>query len=1161
MANPKIRLHIFSNNRPQPNRRVYLERKQGVNEPLIKVASLISDHTGYVSFSLARSRRRLHDGQPDLDTIPLSALSVRVEGDATLETPLNSLFGLPQDATVKDIGCRRAELAIQPQQGAASNDNSEVAEGGCFVRPNGLSIEDPDLCDYEVSPASLVDHRLVRLGEDCCDRPTPASGTVSETDIWRVVAYDETDTPQDIPSAEALVNPADKPIEQTGLRWGLLERYRQTWTHLGHSLGEIVYSLALAPGESTQLAVIEWSREDLGRRDDSITSSERLEHEQRTDRGIEETTKAALREDQGGGSFQAGAAASIPIKAVQLNVGVGGGVTHSWGKRDLSGKATQDLHQRVMQESQLQRQQNSTVIVQGRAREDNRLAVRAVANHNHCHALTIQYFEVLRHLALTTRFVERESAVLVPHAVLDFDLTAVLRWRHLLGPAALDAAVANSFAALERSVTGRQAPQASKGEKPPAAGTGSGTPAGGIGKLKSLRISISSSPTQSRLIESSRGGIGIEWEGLNGGFRFLKVHKAGMATAALTFPVSTPAFTLDADLAEAGVVDVSPSELKSIRIAWNNDDRKDWGAWAVQRIRVEGNDGISFQTLLDKQELVYFEAGPQGAMHKDITFGAAPVKTDPTVRPGVETIDDKIAIENLITHISGNAVHYSRAVWLGLDDGARRMLIAKQFGQSVASSIDGLPLAISGNHVAFRWRGKMEQWFTNMIDRFNTEPLSPETSIVFLPTRGLFAEAMLGHCNACEKRDVTRMWDWTEATVEPLPTLTGLSPGQKGSTVIPDAPQLPSSVLNIQAAPAMPDPSGLAAALSGITQGGIFRDMSGLAEVTSLLTTLSNNASLDQATRQKAAEAAAKVGAASVGGCSDGGQRKPSARETFDNLTVAKEIAKSAGKMGWSPETTEEVTKDRVGGGGGGGGPLGLAKNIPGWLMGALPAPLAKAAQEAVAKGGVEVLIESLKGTSTSVLKTPDVSFEGFNDGAALNADVPDPNRYVNTPDSGKIDFFLVDIGGTSVLDGIGGRFTIEWDNCALINRTGLQINDKKWAQIIELDYKKNITATEQLTVGKAISKGTIRVELLPGQYPIHKTFSRDEISGNLVPDSREVAPRLKVSIDLEQSALALGGRIGPWSQTFEVRNSAHKGTPFFILSFDGNSIKYRLIP
>lgn len=917
MTNSKIRLHIYSNNRPQPNRRVYLERKMGANEPLMTVASLITDHTGYVSFSLAPSRRRLPGGQPDLDAIPLGALSVRVQGDATHETWLHSLYGLPSSATVKDIGCRGAVLPVEPQQGAASNDNSEVSEGGCFVRPNGSSIEDPDLCDYEISPASIVDHRLVRRGDDCCDRPVPATGAISETDIWRVVVYNDSDTPQVIPSTEALVNPEDKPIEQTGLRWGLLERYRQTWTHLGHSLGEIVYSLALAPGESTQLAVIEWSREDLGLRDDAIKSSEGLEHDQRTNRDIVETTKAALREDQGGGSFQAGAAASIPIKQVQLNVGIGGGVTHSWGQRNLSGEGKQNLHQRVMQQSQLQRQQNSTVIVQGRAREDNRLAVRAVANHNHCHALTIQYFEVLRHLALTTRFVEHERAVLVPHAVLDFDKEKVERWRHLLKPAALDAAVADGFAALERSVTGRPAP---KGVTPLAPGKGTDNPLGAIGKfkIKTLRITITSSPTQSHQVKDSSASIDLDWEGAPPGTQTLKVHQKGMPTAALAFPLEPPQQGLDADLADARL-DVSSTALKTFRLSLSNHSRTEWAAWAVKGIKIEGfgDAGLpGLHTLFDKAESVILEAAPGSTVSREFAFGAVPTKTSPEVQPDTELIDDKVAIAKLIEHIKNNAVHYSRAVWLGLNDGARRMLIEHKFGSSVAGSIDGPPLAISGNHVAFRWSGEMPPWFKAMIESedFRSVPLSPETSIVLLPTRGLFAEAMLGHCNACEKRDVTRMWDWTEATVEPLPTLTGLSPGQKGSTVIPDAPQLPSSVLNIQAAPTMPDPSGLATTLAGITQGGIFRDMSGMAEVTSLLKTLSNNASLDQATRQKAAEAAAKMAAASATGSSGGGQRKPSARETFDNLTVANEIAKSAGKMGWSPATTEEVTKNVVGG-------------------------------------------------------------------------------------------------------------------------------------------------------------------------------------------------------------------------------------------------------
>ena len=44
----------------------------------------------------------------------------------------------------------------------------------------------------------------------------------------------------------------------------------------------------------------------------------------------------------------------------------------------------------------------STVIVQASQAEQNTLTTRRVANHNHCHALTIQYYEVLRHYRVTT---------------------------------------------------------------------------------------------------------------------------------------------------------------------------------------------------------------------------------------------------------------------------------------------------------------------------------------------------------------------------------------------------------------------------------------------------------------------------------------------------------------------------------------------------------------------------------------------------------------------------------------------------------------------------------------------------------------------------------------------------------------------------------------
>ena len=50
-------------------------------------------------------------------------------------------------------------------------------------------------------------------------------------------------------------------------------QFRQEWFGLGHALGEIRYSLALAPGEAMEIAVVDWSRQDEASRTDTITET------------------------------------------------------------------------------------------------------------------------------------------------------------------------------------------------------------------------------------------------------------------------------------------------------------------------------------------------------------------------------------------------------------------------------------------------------------------------------------------------------------------------------------------------------------------------------------------------------------------------------------------------------------------------------------------------------------------------------------------------------------------------------------------------------------------------------------------------------------------------------------------------------------------------
>ena len=90
------------------------------------------------------------------------------------------------------------------------------------------------------------------------------------------------------------------------IREGLIQEYKISWIPFGHSLGRVVYSLPLAPYESIDLAVIDWSRTDEAQRGEDLTVSEQLIHNQRRDRTIEETVIAGLDEWQRGGSVMGG---------------------------------------------------------------------------------------------------------------------------------------------------------------------------------------------------------------------------------------------------------------------------------------------------------------------------------------------------------------------------------------------------------------------------------------------------------------------------------------------------------------------------------------------------------------------------------------------------------------------------------------------------------------------------------------------------------------------------------------------------------------------------------------------------------------------------------------------------------------------------------------
>ncbi|WP_305783253.1 carboxypeptidase-like regulatory domain-containing protein [Symbioplanes lichenis] len=815
----------------------------GANGDSRPVSLLTTDDAGYVSFDL--------DGA---GAGPVSLEVVGQPGTAARLPEAGTAGGTPDGAVV--LRADPARLDRVPR----------AARRG---------IPSPDGRDWELSPASFVTPRTLALGEDDCTVPVRSALPLQQISFFQVVRKPvagpgvqvaEIDPPRilDLIGPVSAVTPA--PV---ALPCDILE-YEQTWQDIGESLGTILYSLPLAPCESVKIAVIEAERSDQAARTDAVTAGESLDHSLFRDRSIAETVKGVLRESQGGSSFMAGHAGAY--SGSWANVGnfgathsLGFATTNSWGKRQLKAESAQDLHDTTIQATDVVRTLNSTVIVQGTQAERHRLETRTVTNHNHCHALTVQYYEVLRRLKLTTRYVRTRPGVLIPYAMLVLtkpyptvsvhddqmghpfkvvddpergDLHLVNRLRPMLEGALVTPALDAGFEAVRRLLFYDTA------AAPPPATT---TPdAGGDYEFTRLNVTL------------TRGRWGTDTDVVS-----LKVRLAGLHAGDIRYALFSGERLTDRIVLKSSELwgddedlDAEPKAIGPFKLKLNSPARRSHVAecelhfdpgrggsdfslrgFRVAALRPDGQEDVLVEEAVDR----YFDGA--GVEPFDIrALPAAPAATEPAAAdPAVAAAqrrgtDVSLAWE-LITHLHEHRDLYGPRLVAMMEPMWFAQALDQAFGlDSPREDIDSRPLAVSGQYLLFAYRG-------DEAGPAGPEPAAqPEPTVVSLPTRGMMAEAQLGTCNACEKRDVTRFWDWQESPCEQAPAIEGVSPGFRGQAPDVTPATLPPAVVQISQPPTAPDPVGLAAALTLLGKGDAFRDMAGTTELRQLLSGLASGA-------------------------------------------------------------------------------------------------------------------------------------------------------------------------------------------------------------------------------------------------------------------------------------------------------------------------------
>jgi len=826
---------------------VNAELKRGKQVPL---GVLVSDHAGFVSFDLEPLREayedvehiwicRLGDEGNKIDALDIYQLAPGLRGVPILADPLPKCQYLSRNEWLAEQGIDPYKV-FYSFRSVVTNPSARVGEGGCEI----------------LLPSNSATH-IFRFRQV----------------IRTIGSYENIIQPMETADGSTIV---DLP-EGMRLARGYVYEYKVTWYPLGHSLGQLLYSLPLAPCESVNLAVIDWSRRDEGARFEDTTFSERLIHNQRRDRMIEETVKASLTEWQGGGSFMAGhaGAGSFDLGGI-LSLGaadaMGGSYSSSGGERELAATNVQRLSDNIEQKSTAIRNLRSTVITQISQQEHESIETRTVTNHNHCHALTVLYYEVLRHYRVITECVSRQRVYFVDYDVRRFDRKIAFCQRTILERVLLDPRLRDCFDPIERLLYCTPERLLAEVE----AGDRAEQPF-----IEELLISITTE------------------DGTDGDVVFLLDLADG---SVLTNDMGHTGFDDEGDRHRETWKpegEIRPTAIKRVGFRVKLDFAE--GEWRARKLRVRYKLSGEEETyiLYDKEGKENFKPleddGDEWWDTVEVQPNGQLDQAEARLRERVKS--DQCCADRLVSHLNCHKVYYWNVIWLFEDPNERAYRLSTESPYKEArllGYIENRPVGAFGDDIAFPELGSKPEPATDE----NGDPIDPVINFVALPVHGVFAEAQLGHCNACEERDITRFWDWSESPCpERAPEIAPIVAGSRAQELNLQPSTMPSPVVNIVNPPAAPDPTGLVAAMDLLATSNIFRDMSGLKELSDLLQKLSEGAvNLAQA-RTKAQQI--------LGQQQQGGLEGLTPREQHDQ----NQVTRNAGQHG---ELTEEEVRERV---------------------------------------------------------------------------------------------------------------------------------------------------------------------------------------------------------------------------------------------------------
>ncbi|MBI4774504.1 MAG: hypothetical protein HY788_10050 [Deltaproteobacteria bacterium] len=663
--------------------------------------------------------------------------------------------------------------------------------------------------------------------------------------------------------------------QATTVARGHILEYRMRWRSNGYSLGTVAKSLTLAPRQTKRIQKIEWQRSEISRRTETTQLTDRVSDAVLQSRDYDDAVQANLSEWSRGRSesSMSAAAGGFGFAGGGFVIGGGGGGSNAEssssqeGGRRTAANEQQRLRDSIRRYGDALRKLESMVVSEVTQEETTTGTTELVRNRNYGHSLTVIYYQILRHLKIETDIAGVRECLFVPFAIRPFTIPRAYRWRDLISMGLRDRRQAAAIEYLKDVVTnfassdvppGRRSDQPIRYvfgslfvqlaiDRPKDKEDGSfdpitwvvlhpflGSPALSVySKLKALSEALRDAAFQ----RDEAPTIAASW------INTLKIQVGGVAvplpadfTLATRYQFNRVVrvdFTIPIP---AGLTPVTRELMSSIRITAT----KDLPPGSIANLQ-------SLTFTYETDQFKYTISASQGA--GDLVVVETGVRD--TAGATVATIPDAwerrdvraemtAAVQNLVEHLNEHVEYYHKLIWWYMDRDRLFMLIDGFFapganGVSIASVVERDPIAIIGNAVVFRVSAGSFLGLGNLktpADLFNyyvSRDAISEPMLMSLPTDGLYAQTLMDECTALEEHFGNTDWVFND----PDPELGTIAPellaSRRAEPVSTTPTPFPQTIINLQNAPEMPAPSGLAGALAAVQNANAFRDMAGLA--------------------------------------------------------------------------------------------------------------------------------------------------------------------------------------------------------------------------------------------------------------------------------------------------------------------------------------------